>query len=381
MLSTVRPIRRLRPSAETLIWPITAALLVGGSLLPEPNADMLNAVGRGLLSLLPVVAIAALLAGILTVGHWTDQALAWLKGGPVRALVTASLIGAITPVCGLGMLPLIATLLRRGLPLAPVMAFWVSAPVTDPSMMLITADIIGVPFAVAKTVAAFGIGMLAGGVTSLLPGYRGANHELMRPETLKQYECEVEQPRFWPAVWGSARPIIRWLALALVLEVFLHRLVSDAWVASLFGTDAGAPGRCGGRPHVLGRLRGTTPRQRVDGQGYELWGRPRAHDLRCSGQFLFRGGGRRPCARPRLRLIHSVGDVRRLPGRVHSLLASLTDFALAASDLTRGSWNRSDWAFGQSSETWDNSLRVPGSTCPSALRVDTSYSGFSMCAS
>ena len=240
MLSTVRPIRRLRPSAETLIWPITAALLVVGSLLPEPNADMLNAVGRGLLSLLPVVAIAALLAGILTVGHWTDRALAWLKGGPVRAVVTASLIGAITPVCGLGMLPLIATLLRRGLPLAPVMAFWVSAPVTDPSMMLITADIIGVPFAVAKTVAAFGIGMLAGGVTSLLPGYRGANHELMRPETLKQYECEVEQPRFWPAVWGSARPIIRWLALALVLEVFLHRLVSDEWVVSLFGTDAGA---------------------------------------------------------------------------------------------------------------------------------------------
>ena len=133
MLSTVRPIRRLRPSAETLIWPITAALLVVGSLLPEPNADMLNAVGRGLLSLLPVVAIAALLAGILTVGHWTDRALAWLKGGPVRAVVTASLIGAITPVCGLGMLPLIATLLRRGLPLAPVMAFWVSAPVPTPA--------------------------------------------------------------------------------------------------------------------------------------------------------------------------------------------------------------------------------------------------------
>ena len=39
MLSTVRPIRRLRPSAETLIWPITAALLVVGSLLPEPNPE------------------------------------------------------------------------------------------------------------------------------------------------------------------------------------------------------------------------------------------------------------------------------------------------------------------------------------------------------
>ena len=34
--------------------------------------------------------------------------------------------------------------------------------------------------------------------------------------------------------------MIRWLALALVLEVFLHRLVPEAWVMSLFGADAGA---------------------------------------------------------------------------------------------------------------------------------------------
>ena len=109
LLSTARSNLSLRPSAETLIWLTTAALLVGGSLLPEANADMLNEVGRGLISLLPAVAIAALLAGVLTVGRWSDRALDWLKGGLVRTVVTASLIGAITPVCGLGMLPLIAT--------------------------------------------------------------------------------------------------------------------------------------------------------------------------------------------------------------------------------------------------------------------------------
>ncbi|MCE2457541.1 MAG: permease [Dehalococcoidia bacterium] len=193
---------------------------------------MLKAAGLGLISLLPVVAVAALLAGALTVGRWSDRALDWLNGGQVRTVLAASLIGVITPVCGLGMLPLIATLLRRGLPLAPVMAFWVSSPVTDPSMMLITASIISVPFAVAKTAAAFGIGILAGAVTGLLPGYRNAGHEMMRPTALEQYDC------FWTAVWSSTRPMIRWLALALVLEVFLQRFVPGAWVTSLFGTDA-----------------------------------------------------------------------------------------------------------------------------------------------
>ena len=238
LLSRTRWNLRLRPSAETLTWLVTAALLVAGSLLPEANADMLKAVGLGLLSLLPVVAIAAVLAGALTVGRWSDRALEWLNGGQVRTVLAASFIGAITPVCGLGMLPLIATLLRRGLPLAPVMAFWVSSPVTDPSMMLITASIISVPFAVAKTAAAFGIGLLAGGVTYLIPTYRNAGHEMMRPTALEQYDCENEDPRFWTAVWSSTRPMIRWLALALVLEVFLQRLVPSIWVASLFGTDA-----------------------------------------------------------------------------------------------------------------------------------------------
>ena len=218
---------------------LTAGLLAAGSLFPETSADMLSGVGRSLLALLPVVVIAALIAGALTAGRWSDRALAWLNGRPARAVVIASLVGAVTPVCGLGMLPLIATLLRKGLPLAPIMAFWIASPVTDPSMFLITAGIIGVPFAIAKTVSAFGIGLLAGSVTWLLPGYRNAGPELMRPEVLEQYDCEDEQPRFWPAVWDSTRPMLRWLALALVLEVFLQRLVPDAWVTSLFGADAG----------------------------------------------------------------------------------------------------------------------------------------------
>ena len=118
------------------------------------------------------------------------------------------------------------------------MAFWISSPVTDPSMLLITASIIGIPFAVAKTVAAFGIGLFAGAVTWRLPGYRGAGHHLMRPGFLEQYGCEDGRARFWPEVWSSVRLVMRWLVLALVPEVFLQRYVPDAWVVSLFSDDA-----------------------------------------------------------------------------------------------------------------------------------------------
>ena len=237
-IAAVRSFQFRRPSGEALTWLVTATMLAAGSLLPEADTGMLIAVAQGLLALLPVVAVAAVLAGALTLGNWSDRALSWLSGGPVRAVVIASLVGSITPVCGLGALPIIATLLRRGLPLAPVMAFWLSSPITSPSMLLVTAGVIGIPFAVAKTVSAFGIGLFAGAVTWLLPGYRGAGHHQMRLGALEQHGCGAATARFWPEVRDSARLVLRWLALALVLEVLLQRLIPDAWIVSLFSDDA-----------------------------------------------------------------------------------------------------------------------------------------------
>ncbi len=234
-------LRLRRPSAEAVVWILTAALLLTGSLTPEPNADMLRDVGWGILRILPVLAIASLLAGALTLGNWSDRALTWVNGGTARSVLVASLIGAVTPVCGLGVLPLIASLLRRGVPLAPIMAFWVASPVTDPSMMIVTGGIIGVDFAIAKTIAALCIGLFAGIVTAALPGFRGSAHDLMRADALEQCDTsEVGRSQFWPEVVSNSRLVLRWLALALVLEVFLQRLVPGEWIMSLFGSDTGA---------------------------------------------------------------------------------------------------------------------------------------------
>lgn len=50
-------------------------------------------------------------------------------------------------------------LLAAGVPLAPVMAFWLSCPITDPAMLAATAVTLGLPFAIGKTAAAFGLGV------------------------------------------------------------------------------------------------------------------------------------------------------------------------------------------------------------------------------
>ncbi|MET1413402.1 permease [Roseibium sp. HPY-6] len=122
----------------------------------------------GLVSVSPLVIPGILLtAWIMSSGadRIIKQA---FEGRMAYTVLAASLIGALTPVCGVTVLPLMVGLLAAGVPLAPVMAFWLSSPVTDPAMLATTAATLGFAFAIGKTVAAFGLGVFGGTVTALL---------------------------------------------------------------------------------------------------------------------------------------------------------------------------------------------------------------------
>jgi len=102
-----------------------------------------------------------------------DQLIAKAFSGHMASMIAvAALIGALSPFCSCGVIPLIAALLAMGVPLAPVMAFWLASPLMDPSMFFLTAGTLGATFAVYKTAAAIGIGLLGGFGTWLLT--RGA---------------------------------------------------------------------------------------------------------------------------------------------------------------------------------------------------------------
>src|SRR5580704_14489645 len=80
----------------------------------------------------------------------------------------AAIVGGLTPFCSCGVIPLVAGLLGAGVPLAPVMAFWIASPLMDPTQFFVIAGSLGIGFAVAKTLAAVGMGLLGGYGTMLL---------------------------------------------------------------------------------------------------------------------------------------------------------------------------------------------------------------------
>src|SRR5215831_16045698 len=84
------------------------------------------------------------------------------SGRENRMIILASVIGAALPFCSVSVIPLAAGLLGAGVPLAPVMAFWIASPLMDPTQFFVIAGTLGIGFAVAKAVAAVGMGLLGG---------------------------------------------------------------------------------------------------------------------------------------------------------------------------------------------------------------------------
>lgn len=248
-------------------WVAGAVAVLCVALWPGQALEMARFVALGLVSVAPLVIPGILLAAWIMASGADQHIARAFEGRVVYAVVAASAIGAITPVCGVTVLPLMAGLLAAGIPLAPVMAFWLSSPITDPAMLATTAATLGFSFAVGKTLAAFGLGLWGGALTALFAGRGWAKAPLRANRIvgdLTQCGCGEVLAFDWRAwkgtdrravfrqnVWATTRLILICLIPAFAAEYALNAALqpqalvayvgADAWWAIPFAVFVGAP--------------------------------------------------------------------------------------------------------------------------------------------
>ncbi|MEM7440507.1 MAG: permease [Pseudomonadota bacterium] len=175
------------------------------------------------------------------------------KGSAVRMIVLASIVGGLAPFCSCEVIPFIAALLAMRVPLAAVMAFWLSSPIMDPPMFFITTAALGTDFAIAKTVGAVGFGLF-GGFATLAMTRTGAFADPLREEA-KPQGCGCGPNPFhgrpvW-RFWGEAERVttftntlvkngiflLKWLTFAYLIEALMVFYVPAQWIAQFLGGD------------------------------------------------------------------------------------------------------------------------------------------------
>lgn len=239
---------------KTVLWGACLILLIGIALAwPGYLADTAIFVLEGLLTVAPIVIPGIILAAWIIASGADGRIAHAFEGRTLRTVLAASLIGAITPVCGVTVLPLMAGLLAAGVPLAPIMAFWLSSPITDPAMLATTIATLGLSFAIGKTIAAFALGMFGGAVTALFSKTSWAEFSLRDTGLARQMSiarCSAAQP-FAPWVWqtqtrrrsfarqfwATARLILICLIPAFAAEYALNAALTPGSLATYVGNE------------------------------------------------------------------------------------------------------------------------------------------------
>lgn len=224
----------------SFVWWVTVAMLALGSLWPKPGIELVRSVLGELVTLLPLIVFVALMAGWLASSTIANRLRNTLDSRPWHAIFFAALVGTVTPVCGIASVPLVAALLRQGIPIAAAMAFWLSSPITDPGMLVLTAGILGWPFALGKLLAALLLGLVAGVVAQLL-SYRKPQARWVREGALQQsatYSCALTaRSHFVAEAKATFTLVVRWLAFALTLEALVRVHLGDTGYSILTAVD------------------------------------------------------------------------------------------------------------------------------------------------
>ena len=177
------------------IWATAAVLTVVVVLAwPQRAQETLHFVLQSFLDVALMIAVGLFISAWVAASGAATIAARWFKGRPFATVVIASGIGAVTPVCGVTVLPLTAGFLASGVPLAPIMAFWLSSPITGPTMIIATWAVLGPSFAIGKMLAAFALGVFSGAATALLVHTQMVQSPLRAQRFMGNEQCSACKP-------------------------------------------------------------------------------------------------------------------------------------------------------------------------------------------
>lgn len=240
------------------IWLINLAIVLGLFLVDRTQAlESLAFTGRALGGTAPFLLLSILIAAWASATGADNLIARAFSGSPMAMIGLAAMAGAFSPFCSCGVIPLIAALLAMNVPLSAVMAFWLASPIMDPSMFVLTTGVIGLEFAVAKTLAALGLGAAGGLVVHAMVSAGGLRDPLR--EGIGNGGCggrRVRDPqpvvwRFWTDAERRGRFfregrkitlfLARWLTLAFLLESLMLAWIPAHTVTSVLGGSGVGP--------------------------------------------------------------------------------------------------------------------------------------------
>ncbi|AHC13692.1 permease [Salinispira pacifica] len=128
--------------------------------------------GGAFVKIWPLLAITIPFAAAMRISGNHAKVTRFLSARPAPAILLAMLIGAVSPLCSCSVIPVIAGMMAAGVPLGPIMTFWIASPSMDPEIFFLSVSTLGMNLAVWRIIAT-AVLSLAGGILAHFMQSRG----------------------------------------------------------------------------------------------------------------------------------------------------------------------------------------------------------------
>lgn len=160
---------------------------------------------------------------------------------PITGYLVGATLGAVTPFCSYSTIPVLAGLLRSGVPFGPTMAFLFASPLLDPVVLGVLAFLIGVKGTIAYAILTFLASILVGALWARL-GLEADVKSLKK--RVEAPGCEAASTGFakgpvWRRAWGEAWdffvPAVPYLLAGTAVGAAIYGFVPTDYVVALAG--------------------------------------------------------------------------------------------------------------------------------------------------
>ena len=231
---------------------ITSGLIILAILVTAPDqlSYFFQFTIEQLINTAPFIMFAVFCIGYLKAAGAESIIAKAFVGRQSRMVFITAIVGGLAPFCACEVIPFVAGMLAMGTPLSIVMAFWLSSPLIDPATFLITVSGLGWDFAIAKVIAAIGIGVFGGLITIVLARSGGFKNVLKpqrkqlcggdtnpfhgQPEWVFWHD-EKRRTIFWRESFSNASFLLKWLSVAYLIEGLMITYVPAEAIATFVG--------------------------------------------------------------------------------------------------------------------------------------------------
>lgn len=201
---------------------------------------VLQVSGNTLIELLPYVVLGVILGELLKRSSWITIIHNACLQSPLLSVISASLLGMVSPLCTYGTVPIVLLLLSRGVPIAPLVTFLAVSSLMNPQLFIITWGGINPEMALVQGAAVFVYGILSGLTLYKLPG-----KSVVNPNTIGNDEEMIctgnKQKTGWKIFirnsWMSFRFVGFYIIAGIIIGSLIEVFVPPGWIDAVFSSN------------------------------------------------------------------------------------------------------------------------------------------------